>query len=133
MHFSLVMLKMSFSHIFQYKLGFSEIPLPQNKMKKNIQGSRFALGNIPNHKIDALRITKNHMTFWYGGCTGSLPGSQTKGVTTTFWGQNNIKNEISTIKLLRVQIFSKIQQLLKNHYLWGVNIFGVKNAPQGAN
>ena len=58
-----------------------------------------------------------------------------QGVTTTFWGQNNIKNEISTIKLLRVQIFSKIQQLLKNHYLRGgfFNIFGVKNAPQGAN
>ena len=46
-------------------------------------------------------------------------------VTTTFWGQNNIKNEISTIKLLRWQIFSKIQQLLKNHYLREVlNIFG---------
>ena len=36
------------------------------------------------------------------------------------------KNEISTVKLLRVQIFSKIQQLLKNHYLKGgiFNIFG---------
>ena len=28
-------------------------------------------------------------------------------------GQKNIKNEFSTIKLLRVQIFSKIWQLLK--------------------
>ena len=36
-----------------------------------------------------------------------------------FWGQNNFNNEISTIKLLRVQIFSKIRQLLKNHYLRG--------------
>ena len=42
-----------------------------------------------------------------------------QGVTTTFWDQNNIKNEISTIKLLRMQIFSKIQQILKNHYLRG--------------
>ena len=46
-----------------------------------------------------------------------------QGVTTTFWGQNNIKNEISTIKLLRVQIFSKNRQLLKNHYL---NIWQLK-------
>ena len=34
-------------------------------------------------------------------------------------GRKNIKNEFSTIKLLRVQIFSKIWQLLKNHYDWG--------------
>ena len=47
------------------------------------------------------------------------PGGAPQGVTTTFLGQNNIKNEISTIKLLRVQIFSKTQQLLKNHYLRG--------------
>ena len=31
-----------------------------------------------------------------------------QGATTTFLGENNIENEISTIKLLRVQIFSKI-------------------------
>ena len=30
-----------------------------------------------------------------------------RGVKKNFLGQNNIKNEISTIKLLRVQIFSK--------------------------
>ena len=47
--------------------------------------------------------------------------------------QNNIKNEFSTIKLLRVQIFSKIWQLLKNHYHRGgfFYIFGGKKAPQG--
>ena len=75
MHFCLVMLKKSFFPIFQYKLGFSEIPL--TKDEKNIQGPLFALGNIPNHKIYVLRITKNHMTFWNGGCMGSLSGSQT--------------------------------------------------------
>ena len=59
------------------------------------------------------------------------PGGAPQGVTTTFCGQNNTKNEISTIKLLRVQIFSKIQQLLKNLRGGIFNIFGVKNAPQG--
>ena len=38
---------------------------------------------------------------------------------SAFWGQNNIKNELGTIKLLRKQIFIKIRQLLKNHYLSG--------------
>ena len=57
-----------------------------------------------------------------------------QGVTTTFCGQNNIKNEFSALKLLRVKIVSKIQQLLKIAILRGIfNIFGVKNAPQGAN
>ena len=53
-----------------------------------------------------------------------------KGVTI-FLGHNNIKNEFSTIKLFRAHIFSKIRQLLKNHYHF--NIFGGKNAPQGGN
>ena len=50
----------------------------------------------------------------------------------TFWGQNNIKNEISTIKLLRVQVFSKIRQLFKKIALTrGIfNIFWGKNAPR---
>ena len=67
-----------------------------------------------------------------GGFGYKTPLGCPQGITTTFLGQNNIKNEISTIKLLRVQIFSKIQQLL-NYYLRGgfFNIFGVKNAPQG--
>ena len=52
------------------------------------------------------------------------------GGHNNFLGQNNIKNEISTIKLLRVQIFSKIRKLLKNHYLRGVlNIWGGKMPP----
>ena len=34
-----------------------------------------------------------------------------KGVKTTFFGQNNIKNEFRAIKLVRVQIFSQIGQL----------------------
>ena len=56
-----------------------------------------------------------------------------RGVTTTFWGQNNIKNEISTIKLLNWQIFSKIRQLLKNHYLRGdfLTFLGSKMPPRG--
>ena len=60
--------------------------------------------------------SKNHRAFlniWGVTCP--------QGVKTTFWGQNNIKNEISNIKLLKVQIFSKIRQLLKNHYLRGVS------------
>ena len=65
MHFCLVMLKKSFSPIFQYKLGFSEIP-PLQKMKKTYR-VLFALGNIPNHKIYVPRITKNHINFWNGG------------------------------------------------------------------
>ena len=42
-----------------------------------------------------------------------------KGVTKYFLGQNNIKIKFSTIKLLKVQNFSQIQQLLKNHYQKG--------------
>ena len=57
-----------------------------------------------------------------------------RGVTTTFWGQNNTKNEFSIIKLLRVQIFSQMGQLLKNHYYSPLflNILGVKKTPLGA-
>ena len=56
----------------------------------------------------------------------------TKGVTKKISGQNNIKNEFSTMKLLRVQIFSKIWQLLKNHYHRGIfNILGGKKPPPG--
>ena len=60
------------------------------------------------------------------------PGGAPQGVTT-FWGQNNIKNEISTIKLLRVQIFSKIQQLLKITILGGIflHFLGQKCPPGG--
>ena len=60
-----------------------------------------------------------------------MPSPQ--GVTTTFWGQNNIKNEIGTIKLLRMQIFSKIQQLLKITILGGdfLTFLGSKMPPQG--
>ena len=71
-----------------------------------------------------LKIIACFLTF------GGLKYPQT--VTTNFGGQNNIKNEISTIKLLRWKIFSKIKQLLKNHYLRGIfNIFGVKMPPRG--
>ena len=38
-------------------------------------------------------------------------------------GENNIKNEISTAKFLREQIFSQICQLLKNHSHRVFNIF----------
>ena len=50
------------------------------------------------------------------------------GVTKKFLGQKNIKNEFSTIKLLKVQIFSKIWQLLENHYQRG-DFFGKKTPP----
>ena len=52
------------------------------------------------------------------------------GVTKTFLGQNNIKNEFSAIKLLRVQIFSKIWQLLRNHYHRG-DLYGGQKSPPG--
>ena len=55
------------------------------------------------------------------------------GGHNNFLGSNNIKNEISTIKILRFQIFSKIQQLLKNHYLRGdfLTYLGAKMPPGG--
>ena len=63
-----------------------------------------------------------------GGVGGQNPPRE---VTKFFSGQNNIKNEFSTIKLLRVQIFSKIWQLLKNHYHRAIlNIFRAKMPPQ---
>jgi len=49
-----------------------------------------------------------------------------KGVTTTFFGQNNIKNEFRAIKLVRVQIFSQIGQLLKKSLL-GAQKGGILN------
>ena len=41
---------------------------------------------------------------------------RSKGGHDNVFGQNKIKNEFSAIKLARVQIFSQIGQLLKNHY-----------------
>ena len=47
-----------------------------------------------------------------------------RGHKNYFWS-NNIKNEFNIIKLLRVQIFSKIQTLLKIAIMGGIfNIFG---------
>ena len=65
------------------------------------------------------------------GCLGWTPPP--RGVTKNFPGQNNIKNEFNTIKLLRVQIFSKIWQLLKNHYHRGIflTFWGAKSPPKG--
>ena len=56
-----------------------------------------------------------------------------RGPQRLLWGENKIENEITTIKLLRVQIFSKIWQLLKITHKGGVIflILGGKNAPQG--
>ena len=69
-------------------------------------------------------VSKGHFQPKKGGIGGQNPLAG--GGSKNFLGQNNSKNEFSTIKLLRVQIFSKI------HYLRGIfNIFGVKNAPQG--
>ena len=51
-----------------------------------------------------------------------------------FWGSKNIKNEFRPIKLLRVQIFSKIRQLLKITILGGfLNIWGLKCPSGGHN
>ena len=73
--------------------------------------------------------SKGHFSAKKGGFRVKPPWG---GVTKIFLDQKNIKNEFSTIKLLRVQIFSKIWQLLKNHYHRGIfNIFGGKKAPQG--
>ena len=71
--------------------------------------------------------SKGHFSAKKGGFWVKNPPRE---VTEIFLGQNNIKNEFSTIKLLRVQIFSKIWQLLKNHYHRGIfNILGGKKAP----
>ena len=62
-----------------------------------------------------LKIIGCFLTFW------GLKYPQ--GVTTNFGGQKNIKNEFRPIKLLRVQIFSKIRQLLKITILGGFLTF----------
>ena len=57
-----------------------------------------------------------------------------RGATTTFLGQNNFKNEFNTIKLLRMQIFSKIWKLLKITHKGGgdfLNLGGKKCPPGG--
>ena len=73
--------------------------------------------------------SKGHFSAKKGGFGSKTPP---RVFTKKFSDQNNIKNEFSTIKLLRVQIFSKIWQFLKNHYhRVFLNIFGGKKAPQG--
>ena len=49
-----------------------------------------------------------------------------------FFGQNNIKNEFSAIKLVKVQIFSQIGQLLKKSLSGGSKrgYFEYKNPPE---
>ena len=74
--------------------------------------------------------SKGHFSAKKGGFWGQTPP---RGHNFFFGGQNNIKNEFSTIKLLGMQIFIKICQLLKNHYHRGIfNIFGTK-MPLGVN
>ena len=70
--------------------------------------------------------SKDHFSAKKGGCWVKTP----LGWSHFFLGQNNIKNEFSTIKLLRVQISRKICQFFKNHYHGGIfNIFWGKKAP----
>ena len=56
-----------------------------------------------------------------------------KGGNDNFFGKKTIKNEFSTIKLVKVQIFSQIGQLLKKSLLKGGNFqhFLGGNAPLG--
>ena len=65
---------------------------PSNYSKCKFQPNRTKLINEPKNQ-------------WAGSADAQ------KGVTTTFFGKNNIKNEFSTIKLLKVQIFSQIGQI----------------------
>ena len=68
--------------------------------------------NFPkeDHKISFYTKNQQNSTLGvfltFGGGVKMPPGGH-----KIFLVQNNIKNEISTIKLLRVQIFSKIRQL----------------------
>ena len=85
-------------HFYQNKTQYDWFP------GKNQNSKKFSAKIMQNPTT-----SKNHRVF-----LNILRGKCPQGVTKTFWGQNNIKNEICTIKLLRVQIFSKIRQLLKN-------------------
>ena len=101
--------------------------------KNNTQYDWFPGKSLNSKKFSAkfkqnTTISKNHRGF-----VNIFGVKIPQGVTTTFWGQNDIKNEFSIIKLLRVQTFSKIQQLLKNHYLRGdfLIFLGSKMPPRG--
>ena len=60
-------------------------------------------GQSANFQPNRTKL-KNDKKQWVGSADAL------KRVTTTFWGQNNIKNEFSTIKLVKVQILSQIEQ-----------------------
>ena len=55
-----------------------------------------------------------------------------KGGHDNCFGQNNIKNEFSAIKLVRLKIFSQIGQILKKSLLGGSKrgYFEYKNPPE---
>ena len=88
------------------------------------QNSRSLVQNLSKIKQRLKIITI--LTFW----EIKIP----QRITTTFGGQNNIKNEFSTVEILNVQIFSKISQLLKIKISQGFLTFqGVKMPPGGHN
>ena len=81
--------------------GFEDISSKGHFSAKKTQYDWFP-GKSQNSKKFSAKFkqnqttSKNHRVFL---TFGGLKSPQ--AVTTTFWGQNNIKNEISTIKLLR--------------------------------
>ena len=78
--------------LFWSKRHQKRIQHHQITQNANFQPNRTKLSNDPKNP-------------WAGSADAQ------KGVTTTFFGQNNIKNEFRAIKLVRVQIFSQIGQL----------------------
>ena len=93
------------------------------QLNKNIKNGGGRTQSCKNLMIKNLKTSKNHchrgfQHYWGLKCP--------LGVTKNFLAQNNIKNEFSTIKLLRVQIFSKIA------IIGGIfNIFWQKWPPRG--
>ena len=57
-----------------------------------------------NFQPNRTKLSNDPKNPWAGSADAQ------NGVTTTFFGQNKTKNEFSTIKLLKMQIFSQIGQ-----------------------
>ena len=77
-------------------------------------------------KFKSLKIIGRFLTF----CGIKIPPDG----HNKFWGSKQHQKLIhSTVEILSMQIFSKIWQLLKNHYLrWVLNIWGVNMPPRGS-
>ena len=64
--------------------------------------------SIKNEKKMKKMKKNDELTAWKGFFGYETPPEGApQGVTTTFWGQNNIKNEFSTIKLLKCKFSAK--------------------------